>query len=985
MADDIVVQLAGGTYRLADTFQLTAADSGFNGHTVTWEAAPGATPVISGATRVTGWSLVSGGAGIYQASVPAGSSTRSLFVDGHTASRARTQLPRPTFDATGVSSSNPAWDSVKSLPGAALANVELRSIGAFTDRYSRVSGLSSDGSTIVMAQPAWKNNTWGWDHMAAPFTDFGFYAENALAFLDSADEWFLDTNSNTLYYKPANGVNAEDLDIELPRLQTLMTLNGSSADSQAHNISFSGITFTGTTWNEPTVTGGYVDQQTGGYMSLRSDAYPSGGYANFEYSRPDWQLMPSAIQVAAARDVTFDSVTLTALGAGGLGIGNDAVSNLSGVGLATQNITVTNSDFFQIGANAMTIGGILQDAHHPGTLNDATGTRDPSVSDQTVANMTLSNIVVSYNSIRGAGEIYTSATGILMTYVQNSTIEHNDVVDMPYSGIATGYGWGANDAGGSSDYAGRGLYGYQPRFTTPTTSQNNTIKANYVARISTTHNDTGAIYNLSASPGTLYFQNFITDIAIADASRFIWSFYPDEGSGDLTWLQNVSNTSPTAWVRPNPYSSNISNLTGYGNWAATAPGSSYTGIGDTNYGSPGNWPCAAATVISDAGVLPAQRTAPDIATRPTSCSEPPCAAGSLCEVEAGVLTGGAAVASDHPGFTGSGFVALDAVGKQTSTLVSVPSAGTFVLTLRYTAGPDGPPAAVDRTVTVTAGGVAQVVTLPKTTSWDAWTEKSVQVVLPAGASTISVTHVAGNTGFINLDNLSFRLPAPCAAGSLCEVEAGVLTGGAAVASDHPGFTGSGFVALDAVGKQTSTLVSVPSAGTFVLTLRYTAGPDGPPAAVDRTVTVTAGGVAQVVTLPKTTSWDAWTEKSVQVVLPAGASTISVTHVAGNTGFINLDNLSFRLPAPIEPEPGGGDDGGDGSGDPTPDGGSGNPVTGGGSSASGPGGGESSGASDRGLARTGLNADGVIATAWGAFGLMVLGAGALLVRRRRSDV
>jgi len=54
MSGDIVVQLADGVYRLSTPLRLTAADSGTNGHTVIWQAAPSAHPTISGARLVTG-------------------------------------------------------------------------------------------------------------------------------------------------------------------------------------------------------------------------------------------------------------------------------------------------------------------------------------------------------------------------------------------------------------------------------------------------------------------------------------------------------------------------------------------------------------------------------------------------------------------------------------------------------------------------------------------------------------------------------------------------------------------------------------------------------------------------------------------------------------------------------------------------------------------------------------------------------------------
>ncbi|MFF9072636.1 hypothetical protein ACF1BP_31010 [Streptomyces sp. NPDC014735] len=41
---DVRVLLKDGTYRLTEPLRLGAADSGKNGHTVTWTAAPGARP-----------------------------------------------------------------------------------------------------------------------------------------------------------------------------------------------------------------------------------------------------------------------------------------------------------------------------------------------------------------------------------------------------------------------------------------------------------------------------------------------------------------------------------------------------------------------------------------------------------------------------------------------------------------------------------------------------------------------------------------------------------------------------------------------------------------------------------------------------------------------------------------------------------------------------------------------------------------------------
>ena len=54
MQGDILVELADGVYRLPAPLVFTEADSGTNGHTVTWQAATGAHPVLSGGEQITG-------------------------------------------------------------------------------------------------------------------------------------------------------------------------------------------------------------------------------------------------------------------------------------------------------------------------------------------------------------------------------------------------------------------------------------------------------------------------------------------------------------------------------------------------------------------------------------------------------------------------------------------------------------------------------------------------------------------------------------------------------------------------------------------------------------------------------------------------------------------------------------------------------------------------------------------------------------------
>jgi hypothetical protein len=106
---------------------------------------------------------------------------------------------------------------------------------------------------------------------------------------------------------------------------------------------------------------GYVDQQTGGYICENKTYTPS----NFESTRPWWCQMQSAVQISAASNVVFTGGNYTQMGAGGVGIGNDANAHATGVGLGATNVAIRDAFFSQIMGNSITAGGIRADAHHP--------------------------------------------------------------------------------------------------------------------------------------------------------------------------------------------------------------------------------------------------------------------------------------------------------------------------------------------------------------------------------------------------------------------------------------------------------------------------------------------------------------------------------------------------------------------------------------------------------------------------------------------
>ena len=589
MSGDIVVQLAGGTYRLSSPLSLGSADSGTNGHTVYWKAASGQTPVISGGQQVTGWTLHDSANNIYAASIPTGADSRQLYIDGTAAPRAAITIARSdiAFTGSGFTIQNSNLNYLASLPEQ--NRIELEAQNSFTDRFTPVQSIS--GTTVTMQEPAWQNNGWGYDTMEHPFAGGGLQLENSYSFLNTAGQWYLDPSAGQLYYKAPSGWNPSAHDVELPRLTSLVDIGGSYT-APAHNIAFQGVSFEHSTWLAPSSDIGYADQQTGTFLKHAYSIEPSDflsscavGCQAFESTRNDWGQAPAAVQVSAANAISFSGDTFTNLGETGLGIGQDADAVASGTGLGASNVTVDHNTFTNDAGGGVVVGGVQPDAHHPS--NTA---------------MTDQNITVSNNTVTAVAQDYKDMPGILSTYVTHAVIIHNEVSNLAYDGIDVGWGWGINDPGGSQDYVNRGTYNYQPIYTTPTTLKNTIVTYNKVHGTKKVFHDGGSIYNLSANPGGVIDDNYVYD------NNHTIGLYMDEGSRYLNLQNNVLQDNGT-WAFTNADSTNNTDDNSFiDNWynsggAAVATGSPHNNVLSGNVQVSGtSWPAGALEVIAQSGV-----------------------------------------------------------------------------------------------------------------------------------------------------------------------------------------------------------------------------------------------------------------------------------------------------------------------------------------------------------------------------------------------
>ena len=266
----------------------------------------------------------------------------------------------------------------------------------------------------------------------------------------------------------------------------------------------------------------------------------------FESSRPYWWQVPGAIQVSAAHNILFQNGSLTA-SMGGFGIGNDVNAHATGVGLGTSTIEISGMYLHQTGTNAISMGGIQADAHHPS---------DPRMINK--------DNIIAENIFADVAKTFNSGVAVFVSYTARTQITHNDVSNVPYSGICYGYGWGSNDAGGSPEYLRRGLYNYQPIYESPTVMSGGIISRNLINNFGVTHSDLGGIYTLSASPNTTISENWVFNSPNGAA------IYNDEGSRFHHADNSVFNTT-AFWLQRNERTNYTTGNMTYSNIASTIP------------------------------------------------------------------------------------------------------------------------------------------------------------------------------------------------------------------------------------------------------------------------------------------------------------------------------------------------------------------------------------------------------------------------------
>ncbi|MFZ5519042.1 MAG: right-handed parallel beta-helix repeat-containing protein [Candidatus Zhuqueibacterota bacterium] len=501
MAGDIIVFLRDGHYALAQTIIFDARDSGLNGHAVIYSAYPNESPVVHGGQRIQRWNEA--GNGLFSATTDL--NFRQLYVNGERAIRARTpnagayhrlkfwdEKHREIIIERELIQPWQRFDRIEMIPHLHWAEAILP-LASFETHgpYAHIVVHEPERELVFLRPYPVKSE------------NESFHFENALEFLDEPGEWYLDQSMRTVYYMPRPGEDLTRAEVMAPTLETLVKIAG-TVDSPVHNLQFKGITFAYSGWNLPREAGMLTSQA--GFYSIKVE--PN----NVQYfARP-----PAAVYVAGTHHLRFERNSFTHLGASGLDFH-----------FATQSDIIIGNVFRDISGNGIVLAEFSGPETRHGHMYNPVDEREICTND------TISN-----NLITQIGRDYPGCCGIACGFPRAVVIEHNEVFDLPYTGISVGWGWQDID----------------------NAMRDNQIRFNHIHHVLQLLCDGGGIYTLSRQPNSVIKENYIHDIyrsqwAVGSRNNGI---FLDQGSDGITVTRNVFRNIQQETIRHNDTTTIIS-------------------------------------------------------------------------------------------------------------------------------------------------------------------------------------------------------------------------------------------------------------------------------------------------------------------------------------------------------------------------------------------------------------------------------------------
>ena len=532
----ITIYMEGGTYAFHEPVFIRPEDSGTKESPTIIRSVGDEKVILSGGISIHGWKKQGK---VWVADVPAFNGRpldfRQLWVNGKKAVRARDV---EDFEKMNRICSVDEKNEILYVPAVSIrrlidnkgnlkakyAEMVLHQMWCVANLRIRSVEVQGDSAAIRFHQPESRiqfEHPWPRPMVTTDGHNSAFYLTNARELQDVPGEWYHDIDARKIYYYPREGEKMQEAEVIVPAVETLVRVEG-TLDRPVCHIRFEKITFSYTTWMRPSEKG-HVPLQAGMYLTdgYRIDPKMQRNYLNHLLDNQGWLGRPAAaVRVVAARQIDFERCRFEHLGSTGLDYEE-----------AVQGGVVRGCLFRDIAGNGLLVGSFSPAAHETHLPYDPADRREVCTQQQ-INNCYFTEI----------GNEDWGCLAIAAGYVGDVNIEHNEISEVPYSGISLGWGW----------------------TQTVNCMRNNRVHANLIHHYAKHMYDVAGIYTLGSQPKSYVTENCVHSIYkpgyVHDSNHWFY-LYTDEGSSFITVRDN--------WTEGEKY---LQNANGPGNvWENNGP------------------------------------------------------------------------------------------------------------------------------------------------------------------------------------------------------------------------------------------------------------------------------------------------------------------------------------------------------------------------------------------------------------------------------
>ena len=532
----ITIYMEGGTYAFHEPVFIRPEDSGTKESPTIIRSVGDEKVILSGGISIKGWKKQGK---VWVADVPAFNGRpldfRQLWVNGKKAVRARDV---EDFEKMNRICSVDEKNEILYVPAVSIrrlidnkgnlkakyAEMVLHQMWCVANLRIRSVEVQGDSAAIRFHQPESRiqfEHPWPRPMVTTDGHNSAFYLTNARELQDVPGEWYHDIDARKVYYYPREGEKMQEAEVIVPAVETLVRVEG-TLDRPVCHIRFEKITFSYTTWMRPSEKG-HVPLQAGMYLTdgYRIDPKMQRNYLNHPLDNQGWLGRPAAaVRVVAARQIDFERCRFEHLGSTGLDYEE-----------AVQGGVVRGCLFLDIAGNGLLVGSFSPAAHETHLPYDPADRREVCTQQQ-INNCYFTEI----------GNEDWGCLAIAAGYVGDVNIEHNEISEVPYSGISLGWGW----------------------TQTVNCMRNNRVHANLIHHYAKHMYDVAGIYTLGSQPKSYVTENCVHSIYkpgyVHDPNHWFY-LYTDEGSSFITVRDN--------WTEGEKY---LQNANGPGNvWENNGP------------------------------------------------------------------------------------------------------------------------------------------------------------------------------------------------------------------------------------------------------------------------------------------------------------------------------------------------------------------------------------------------------------------------------